>query len=144
MKKITCIKYSLAIIGLSLVISGFRWLISSEPWLLDQVANEERLGITFQELFSIKGNETLGDYLKQIYRFLGMYVLGIGLFVMSFSKNKILEIKVLRVRILMVLGILLFSNIVLAYFWIPSSHFIFLMWGAIGLYLFSLYNHFKM
>ena len=133
MKKITYVKYSLTIIGLSLVISGFRWLISSEPWLLDQVANEERLGITFQELFSINGNETLGDYLKQIYRFLGMYVLGIGLFVMSFSKNKILEIKVLRVRILMVLGILLFSNIVLAY-----------IWGAIGLYLFSLYNHFKM
>ena len=142
MKKITYIKYSLAIIGLSLLISGFRWLISSEPWLLDQVANEERLGITFQELFSIKGNETLGDYLKQIYRFLGMYVLGIGLFVMSFSKNKILEIKALRVRILMVLGILLFSNIVLAYFWIPSSHFIFLMWGAIGLYIFCLYYNF--
>ena len=144
MKKITYIKYSLAIIGLSLVISGCRWLISSEPWLLDQLANEERLGITFQELFSIEGNETLEDYLKQIYRFLGMYVLGIGLFVISFSKNKLLQTNILRVRVLLVLGILLFSNIVLAYIWIPSSHFIYLMWGAIGLYLFSLYNHFKL
>ena len=144
MKKITYIKYSLTIIGLSLVISGFRWLTSSEPWLLDQLANEERLGITFQELFSIEGNETLEGYLKQIYRFLGMYVLGIGLFVMSFSKNKLLQTNILRVRVLLVLGVLLFSNIVLAYIWIPSSHFIYLMWGAIGLYLFSLYNHFKM
>ena len=126
------------------MISGFRWLISSEPWLLDQLANEERLGITFQELFSIKGNETLEGYLKQIYRFLGMYVLGIGLFVMSFSKNKLLQTNILRVRVLLVLGVLLFSNIVLAYIWIPSSHFIYLMWGSIGLYLFSLYNHFKM
>ena len=126
------------------MISGFRWLTSSEPWLLDQLANEERLGITFQELFSIEGNETLEGYLKQIYRFLGMYVLGIGLFVMSFSKNKILQTKILRTRVLLVLGILLFSNIVLAYIWIPSSHFIYLMWGSIGLYLFSLYNHFKM
>ena len=125
------------------MISGFRWLISSEPWLLDQLANEERLGITFQELFSIEGNETLEGYLKQIYRFLGMYVLGIGLFVISFSKNKLLQTNILRVRVLLVLGVLLFSNIVLAYTWIPSSHFIYLMWGSIGLYLFSLYNHFK-
>ena len=144
MKKITYIKYSLTIIGLSLVISGFRWLTSSEPWLLDQLANEERLGITFQELFSIEGNETLGGYLKQIYRFLGIYVLGIGLFVISFSKNKLLQTNILRVRVLLVLGVLLFSNIVLAYTWIPSSHFIYLMWGSIGLYLFSLYNHFKL
>lgn len=52
-------KYSLEIIGLSLVISWFEWLISSEPRLLDQLAKKERLGIKFQELFSIQGNETL-------------------------------------------------------------------------------------
>ena len=57
-------KYSLEIIGLSLVISWFEWLISSEPRLLDQLAKKERLGIKFQELFSIQGNETLKGYSK--------------------------------------------------------------------------------
>ena len=119
-------------------------MIDSEPWLLDKVANEERLQLSFNELFSISGNETLANYLKQIYRFLGMYVFGTGLFLLSLAKIKLLEIQTLRLRLLAVLGLLLIINILLAYFWIPSSHFIFLMWGAIILYLIALYNHFKM
>ena len=31
-------------------------MISDEPWMLDQVANEERLDMTFTELFSIDEN----------------------------------------------------------------------------------------
>ncbi len=143
LKKITIVQYSLFLIGLSLVISGFRWMIDSEPWLLDKVANEERLQFSFNELFSVSGNETLPNYLKQIYRFLGMYVFGTGLFLLSLVNVKLLEIQILRVRLLAVLGLLLITNILLAYFWIPSSHFILLMWGAIMLYLVTLYNHFK-
>tara|TARA_B110000037_G_scaffold60946_1_gene74697 strand:- start:6763 stop:7203 length:441 start_codon:yes stop_codon:yes gene_type:complete len=142
-RSINYIKYPLILISIALCVSGIRWLISSEPWILDQVANEERLQMTFVDLFLIEGNSTLSLYLTQIYRFLGLYVLGIGFLLLSFTSNKFLEIFFVRQRFLIVLGILLVSNLVLAYVWIPSSHFIFVMWGAIGLYCFSLYNHIK-
>lgn len=137
------IKYPIVLIGLVLCISGIRWLISSEPWILDQVANEERLKMSFSDLFSIEGNATLSAYLTQIYRFLGLYVLGIGFLLVSFTSDKFLEIYAFRNRLLTALGLLLLSNLILAYFWIPSSYFIFLMWGAIGLYGVSLFNHLK-
>lgn len=140
---LTYIKYPLVIICSILCLSGVRWLISSEPWILDQVANEERLNMTFIDLFSVEGNETLGEYLTQIYRFLGLYVLGIGFILLSFTSNKFLEIFMIRQRFLIVLGILLASNLIIGYVWIPSSHFIYVMWGAIALYCISLYNHIK-
>jgi len=140
---LTYIKYPLVIICTILCLSGVRWLISSEPWILDQVANEERLNMTFIDLFSVEGNETLAEYLTQIYRFLGLYVLGIGFILLSFTSSKFLEIFMIRQRFLIVLGILLVSNLILGYVWIPSSHFIYVMWGAIGLYSISLYNHIK-
>ena len=143
-KSITYIQYPLILISITLCISGIRWLMSSEPWILDQVANEERLQMTFDDLFIIDGNSTLSAYLTQIYRFLGLYVLGIGFLLLSFTPNKFLEIYIVRKQFLTVLGILLFSNLVLAYIWIPSSYFIYLMWGAIVLYCFSLYNHIRL
>lgn len=138
------VKYPVIIIATVICISGIRWLVSSEPWILDQVANEERLAMTFNELFLIEGNDTLSDYLKQIYRFLGLYVFGTGLMLIVFAANKFFKEKSFRNKYLIVLGILLFTNIFLAYFWISSSHFIYIMWGAILLYLISLYNHFRM
>jgi len=104
---LTYIKYPLVIICSILCLSGVRWLISSEPWILDQVANEERLKKTFVDLFLVEGNETLGEYLTQIYRFLGLYVLGIGCILLSFTSNKFLAIFMVRQRFLIVLGILL-------------------------------------
>ena len=79
-KSITYIQYPLILISITFCISGIRWLMSSEPWILDQVANEERLQMTFDDLFIIDGNSTLSAYLTQIYRFLGLYVLGIGFY----------------------------------------------------------------
>ncbi len=143
-KSISYIKYPIILISIILCVSGIRWLLSSEPWMLDQVANEERLHMTFVDLFLIEGNSTLAEYLTQIYRFLGLYVLGIGFLLLAFTSNKFLEIYIVRQRLLIVLGILLVSNLVLAYVWIPSSHFIYVMWGTIILYGFSLYNHSKL
>ncbi len=140
-KSINYVRYPLILISIVLCISGIRWLINPEPWMLDQVANEERLEMTFVDLFLLDGNSTLSAYLTQIYRFLGLYVLGIGSILLSFTPTKFLEIDIVRTRFLVVLGVLLVSNLVLAYVWIPSSHFIFVMWGAIGLYSLSLYNH---
>ena len=79
------VKLPLIIIFVVICISGLRWLISQEPWILDQAANEERLAMTFNELFSIEGNNTLAAYLKQIYRFLGLYVFGRGFVFLMFS-----------------------------------------------------------
>ena len=135
------IKYPVILISVVISISGIRWMISPEPWILDQVANEERLAMTFNELFLIDGNDTLAAYLKQIYRFLGLYVFGTGLMLIVFACNKFFREKSFRNKYLFVLCFLLFTNILLAYFWIPSSHFIYIMWGAILLYLISLYNH---
>ena len=83
-------------------------------------------------------------YLTQIYRFLGLYVVGIGTFLLAFSSEKILKLPYVRIRIFYVLGTLLIVNLILAYNWIPSSHFIYLMWAAFILFLISLYSHIKM
>ena len=140
-KSLTYIKYPIVLISIILCLSGVRWLLSSEPWMLDQVANEERLQMSFVDLFLIDGNTTFSEYLTQIYRFLGLYVFGLGFFLLSFSTSKMLDIALVRKRVLTVLGLLLISNLILAYFWIPSSHFIYVIWATIILYSFSLYNH---
>lgn len=142
-KSINYIRYPLIVISITLCISGIRWLVSSEPWMLDQVANEERLQMTFENLFIIDGNSTLSTYLMQIYRFLGLYVLGIGFLLLSFTPKKFMEIHMVRERVLIVLSILLVSNLIIGYVWIPSSHFIYVMWGAIMLCVFSIYHHIK-
>ena len=142
-KSINYVSYPLIIISITLCVSGIRWLVSSEPWMLDQVANEERLQMTFEDLFTIGGNSTLSAYLIHIYRFLGLYVLGIGFLLLSLTPKKFMEIYIVRQRILIVLSILLLSNLIVGYVLIPSSHFIYVMWAAIILCLVSLFYHYK-
>ena len=76
----------LIIMGISMILLGFGWLVVDEPWMLDEVANEERLQMSFEELFKI--NETLPGYLKQIYRFFGLWVITIGIFITLLSMPK--------------------------------------------------------
>ena len=140
MKK-NMLRIPLVLISIALIISGIRWMISDEPWMLDQVANEERLNMTFTELLSVDENFTLSGYLTQIYRFLGLYVVGIGMFLLAFSSEKTLKIPFVRTRIYCVLGSLLIVNLIVAYNWIPSSHFIYVMWVALILFIISLYAH---
>jgi len=140
MKK-NMLRIPLILISFALIISGIRWMISDEPWMLDQVANEERLNMTFMELLSVDENFTLSGYLTQIYRFLGLYVVGIGMFLLAFSSEKTLKIPFVRTRIYCVLGSLLIVNLIVAYNWIPSSHFIYVMWFALLLFIISLYAH---
>ena len=35
------------ILGLIFIVLGLRWMLVDEPWMLDKVANEERLNMTF-------------------------------------------------------------------------------------------------
>ena len=82
-------------LGVIFVVLGLRWMLVDEPWMLDKVANEERLNMTFDQLFNEEINETLPGYLKQIYRFFGLWVSIIGLFIVSFAKKNLLKIKLL-------------------------------------------------
>ena len=131
------------IIGITMIVLGARWMIVAKPWMLDQVANEYRLGMTFSELFNSEINKTLPDYLKQIYRFFGLWVIVIGLFITSFSVPSLIKKKVIRIILLICIGIMISVATVMGYIWIPNSPFIYLSWGLILFYSISLYAHFK-
>ena len=68
----------------------------------------------------------------------------VGMKIAFSNPEKILKLPYVRIRIFYVLGTLLIVNLILAYNWIPSSHFIYLMWAAFILFLISLYSHIKM
>ena len=129
------------ILGLIFIVLGLRWMLVDEPWMLDKVANEERLNMTFEKLFSEEINYTLPGYLKQIYRFFGLWVSIIGLFTISFSKEKFIENKAFAKNLLICIGTMVFSAQVLAYVYIPSSPFIYLGWGSILLFLVSVWGY---
>jgi hypothetical protein len=131
-------------LGIIFIVLGLRWMLVDEPWMLDRVANEERLNMTFEKLFSEEINDTLPGYLKQIYRFFGLWVSIIGLFILSFSKEKFIENKAFAKNLLICIGTMLFSAQVLAYVYIPSSPFIYLGWGSILLYLVSVLGYRKL
>ena len=138
------ISYPLCIIGIVMIICGFRWLIHPEPWLLDEVANVERLGKSFDEVFT-ESTATLPDYLRQIYRFFGLWVLIIGLFISSLSLSiKAIKEKQIVSKIIYIVGFMLIFGMYLGYTLIPSSHFIILMWWLIALYLISFYSYIKL
>ena len=122
---------------------GSRWLIVEEPWMLDEVANIERLEMTFDELFEPNINSTLPGYLRQIYRFFGLWVTIIGFFIISFSSPKLTSQEIIRKRLLFCMGVMMVMGTILGYALIPSSHFIYLMWIMNILYLFCIYNHSK-
>ena len=126
------------------VVLGLRWMLVDEPWMLDKVANEERLNMTFDKLFSEDINETLPGYLKQIYRFFGLWVSIIGLFIISFAKKKFIENKAIAKNLMICIGTMVISAQTMAYILIPSSPFIYLGWGSILLFLISLWSYRKL
>ena len=113
-------------------------MLVDEPWMLDKVANEERLNMTFDQLFNEEINQTLPGYLKQIYRFFGLWVSIIGLFIVSFAKTKFIENKAFAKNLMICIGTMVISAQAMAYFLIPSSPFIYLGWGSIFMFLVSL------
>ena len=131
-------------LGIIFIILGLRWMLVDEPWMLDKVANEERLNMTFDQLFNEEINETLPGYLKQIYRFFGLWVSIIGLFIVSFTKTKFIENKAFAKNLLICIGTMVISAQAMAYFLIPSSPFIYLGWGSILMFLVSLWGYRKL
>ena len=128
-------------LGIIFIVLGLRWMLVAEPWMLDKVANEERLNMTFDQLFSEEINETVPGYLKQIYRFFGLWVSIIGLFIVSFAKKKFIENKAIAKNLLICIGIMVISTQAMAYVLIPSSPFIYLGWGSFLLFLVSLWGY---
>ncbi len=141
MNKLKLFSYPLIIIGVSLILLGARWMLVSEPWMLDEVANVERLQMSFSELFEPEINSTLPGYLRQIYRFFGFWVVIIGLFITLFSNPEMLKNKLIAKRVLFVLGLMLLIGAILGYSLIPSSHFIYLIWIKILMYIVSIYGY---
>jgi len=138
------LSYPLFLIGIFFIICGLRWLIHPEPWMLDEVANIDRLGMTFEELFKQEINATLPGYLTQIYRFFGFWVLVIGLFISIFSYPKLMNDDAFASKLIGIVGFLIGFGLYLSYSFIPSSHFIYLIWFAFILYLISLYSFIKL
>ena len=134
----------LVILGYLFFILGIAWLIVDEPWMLDKVANEERIGMTFEKLFSEDINKSLPGYLKQIYRFFGLWVSIIGLFIIGFSKDRFIKDKSIRKTLLFCVGFTVYSALILAYKFLPSSPFIYVGWGGIVLHLISVLSHRKL
>ena len=131
-------------LGIIFIILGLRWMLVDEPWMLDKVANEERLNMTFDKLFNEEINETLPGYLKQIYRFFGLWVSIIGLFIVSLAKTKFIENKAFARNLLICIGLMVISAQTMAYILIPSSPFIYLGWGSILMFLVSLWGYRKL
>ena len=131
-------------LGIIFIFLGLRWMLVDEPWMLDKVANEERLNMTFDKLFNEEINETLPGYLKQIYRFFGLWVSIIGLFIVSLAKTKFIENKAFARNLLICIGLMVISAQTMAYILIPSSPFVYLGWGSILMFLVSLWGYKKL
>jgi len=136
-------KIPLLFIGFIFIIMGLRWIFVDEPWMLDRVANEESLNMTFEKLFSSEINETLPGYLKQIYRFFGLWVSIIGLFIVSFLREKFIKDSDIRKSLLICTGLTVYLALIFAYIWIPSSPFIYLGLGSVILHSISIIGNKK-
>ena len=109
------------LIGVVSLAFGFIWILHPEPWLLDQPANEALLQTSFNELFLDDANKFLPSYLIVIYRFLGLWLIIIGLLVLSYVKITKLGTKQARVLIHSTLFITLISMCYLIFKHLPSS-----------------------
>jgi len=113
-------------LGLSGIALGLGWLLASEPWLLDQSANEKLLGTSFSEILSAPINQNLYLYLTMLYRFLGWWMISIGILVISYIIVTRMGTAMSRGFIHSVLFILLVGTTVIEKIFISSSPFLIL------------------
>tara|TARA_B100000614_G_C14536319_1_gene488559 strand:- start:1339 stop:1779 length:441 start_codon:yes stop_codon:yes gene_type:complete len=140
-RKILMFSIPLLIMGITMIFLGARWMIVDEPWMLDKVANEERLEMSFDQLFQEEINNTLPGYLRQIYQFFGLWVGVIGSFILLFSRTSLTNVSKVRVSLLICIGIMVLFGTIMAHMLIPSSPFVYLAWVLIILYSISFYAH---
>ena len=109
------------LIGVASLAFGFIWILHPEPWLLDQPANEALLQTSFDEIFSYSANKFLPSYLKVIYKFFGLWLITIGLLILSHVKTTRLGTRQARVFIHSTLLITLLSIYYFTFKYLPSS-----------------------
>ena len=85
--------------GVTALIFGLIWFWHPEPWLIDQSPNEVLLQTTYEKLFSFEPNKYLPSYLKVIYRFFGLWLITIGLLIITFVRVTKLGTKQARTSI---------------------------------------------
>ena len=109
------------LIGIVSLAFGLIWIFHPEPWLIDQPANEALLQTSFNELFSDDANRFLPSYLIVTYRFLGLWLIIIGLLVLSYVKITKLGTKLARLLIHSTLFLTLISMYYLIFMYLPTS-----------------------
>ena len=109
------------LIGVASLAFGLIWILHPEPWLLDQPANEALLQTSFNELFLDDANKFLPSYLMVIYRFLGLWLITIGLLVLSYVKITKLGTNQARLSIHSTLLLTLISMYYLIFKYLPTS-----------------------
>ncbi|HSG42575.1 MAG TPA: hypothetical protein VLA72_05420 [Anaerolineales bacterium] len=125
------------IIGISTAVLGIRWMLSPEPWLLDQHANEIVLQMSFVQLFAADVNTTLPAYLTVIYRFFGWWVISIGSLIFAYTYATELETKRSRIVIYVLLSLIVIVAYIMILNFIPSSPFIYAVYGLAAMILVS-------
>ena len=109
------------LIGILSLAFGLIWIFHPEPWLVDQPAYEALLQTSFDEIFSYSANNFLPFYLIVIYKFFGLWLITIGLLVLSYVKTTRLGTKQARVLIHSTLLITHISMCYLIFKYLPSS-----------------------
>ena len=109
------------IIGIVSLTFGLIWIFHPEPLLIDQPENEALLQTTFDEIFSYSANKFLPSYLIVTYRFLGLWLITIGLLVLSYVKITRLGTKQARFLIHSTLFLTLISMYYLIFMYLPTS-----------------------
>lgn len=109
------------LIGVASLAFGLIWILHPEPWLLDQPANEALLQTSFSELLLDDANKFLPSYLMVIYRFFGLWLITIGLLVLSYVKITKLGTNQARLSIHSTLFLTLISMYYLIFKYLPTS-----------------------
>ena len=109
------------LIGILSLAFGLIWIFHPEPWLIDQPANEALLQTSSDEIFSYNANKFLPSYLAVVYKFFWLWLITIGLYVLSHIKTTRLGTKQARVLIHSTLLITLLSMYYFIFKYLPSS-----------------------
>ena len=113
----------LCLIGIGSIGIGLSWLFHPEPWMLDQSPNEALLKISFSNLFAAEINTYLPDYLRVIYRFIGWWVISIGILIIIYVQVTRLGSALSRISILGALFFILIGLGYMVFIFIPLSLF---------------------
>ena len=129
----------LFLIGFIAAGLGLCWLIHPEPWMMDQLPNETLLQTSFHTLFADDINAHLPDYLLVIYRFLGWFLISVGLLTITYIQVTKMGTVLARNSILGVSLIILIGIAYMVFNFIPLSPFKIVLYMQSVMWLTSAY-----